>query len=417
MVAASTSAPAPAHAPPSRAAARSLIIVLSALTAVSPLATDMYVPGFPALGRALHASSSAVQLTMTAFLAGLVIGQLVIGPISDGLGRRRLLIGSVAGFVVLSVAAAVAPNVTVLTGVRFLQGVAGAGGMVLARAVLTDTFHGADLPKYFAVLAQIMGVAPVAAPILGGLVLSVSTWRAIFVVLAAIGVALLFAVLRFVPESLPPERRHGGGIGSTFRAMGGLLGFRAFTGYVLVLGFAAATLFTYIAGSSFVFEDIHGLSATVYSLIFATNAAGMLIAGATFGRLAPRVGLNKLLTVGVVLALAGSLAQVVLRLTVGETLIGTWITLFVTIGSIGLIFPAATSIAQAITRRTPGAASALLGGCQFLLGALASPLVGLFGTASSLPMAVIMLISMIAAAAALFGLARPWQGYGEPNAG
>lgn len=280
----------PSSSPPQpspRTTAHGLILVLGALTAVAPLATDMYVPGFPALGRALHASSSSVQLTMTAFLAGLVVGQLIIGPISDGIGRRKLLIAGATGFTLFSIACALAPNIAVLTGARFLQGVAGAAGMVLARAVLTDRFHGAELPRYFALLSQIMSVAPIAAPILGGAVLSFSTWRTVFAVLTVMGIALLLGVLRKVPESLSPDRRHHNGIGSTFRAMGTLLHHRAFMGYVLVLGFASAALFTYIAGSSFVFEDIHGVSASTYSLIFATNALGMLIAGAVFSRLSP----------------------------------------------------------------------------------------------------------------------------------
>jgi len=410
--------PAPAAAPvptPSGASPRGLIIVLGALTAVAPLATDMYVPGFPALGRTLHSSSSAVQLTMTAFLAGLVVGQLVIGPISDGIGRRRLLIGGAIGFAAFSIACALAPNIGALTGARFLQGVTGAAGMVLARATITDRVAGVELSRHFALLAQVMGVAPIAAPILGGAVLSVSGWRAIFLLLAVLGVLLLLGVLRKVPESLPPERRQRNGIGSTFRSMGALLKHRAFVGYVLVLGFAAAALFSYIAGSSFVFEDLHGVSASMYSLIFATNAVGMLIAGACFSRLAPRLRLNTLLTAGVAVAASGALAQVVLRLVLGETLAGTWITLFITVSGIGLVFPATMSIGQSLARHAPGAASALLGGLQFLLGALASPLVGLFGTGSSLPMALIMLTATACAMLALFGLARPWEGSGEPT--
>jgi Bcr/CflA subfamily drug resistance transporter len=410
---ASTTSTAPA--PPVRASARGLILVLAALTAVAPLATDMYVPGFPALGRTLHASSSAVQLTMTAFLAGLVVGQLIIGPISDGIGRRGLLIGGTTGFAAFSVLCALAPNITVLTGARFLQGAAGAAGMVLARAVITDRFHGAELPRYFAMLAQIMGIAPIAAPILGGAVLSVASWRAVFIVLAVLGLLLLLGVLRKAPESLPPERRQHDGIASTFKAMGTLLKHRAFLGYALTLGFSAAALFSYIAGSSFVFEDLHGVSASMYSLIFASNAFGMLIAGASFSRLAPRLRLNTLLTAGVTIAATGAVAQVVLRLTLGETLAGTWITLFVTITGVGLVFPATMSIGQALARHAPGAASAVLGGLQFLLGALAAPLVGLFGSGSSLPMALIMLIATACAMLALLALARPWQGNGEPR--
>ncbi|MFI6039491.1 multidrug effflux MFS transporter [Streptomyces sp. NPDC051315] len=404
-----------APVPPSGRAAGALVAVLAALTAVAPLATDMYVPGFPAMGDALGVSTSAVQLTMTAFLAGLVVGQLLIGPLSDGLGRRRLLICGSAGFVLFSILCTVAPNVTVLTGARFLQGVAGAAGMVLARAVLTDRFQGADLPRYFAVLSQIMGVAPIAAPVLGGAILGVSTWRAVFAVLAVLGVLLLLAVVRAVPESLPPEHRRGGGFASTFRAMGSLLGRRAFMGYVLVVAFVSAALFAYISGSSFVFESLHGVSATTYSLIFATNAVGMLLGGAVFSRLARRRRLNTLLTAGVGVCLLGALAQVLLVVTVGETLAGTWITLFVTAGGIGVVFPGGMSIGQAVGRAAPGAASALLGGLQFLLGALASPLVGLFGEDSSLPMALIMLIAVAAAALALAVLARPWQGHGEPD--
>ncbi|MGW0580120.1 multidrug effflux MFS transporter [Streptomyces sp. NPDC002920] len=400
----------------SRRPAAALVAVLGALTAVAPLAIDMYVPGFPSMGDALGASSSAVQLTMTAFLAGLVVGQLIIGPLSDGLGRRGLLISGSAGFVFFSLACAVAPSIAVLTGARFLQGVAGAAGMVLARAVLTDRFHGADLPRYFAVLSQVMGVAPIAAPVLGGAILSVATWRAVFAALAVLGVLLLLAVLRAVPESLPPERRHGRGVASTFGAMGSLLARRTFMGYVLVVALAAAALFTYISGSSFVFENLHGVSPTTYSLIFATNAVGMLIAGAVFARLAGRgVRLNTLLTAGVGISLLGALAQVLQVVVVGETLVGTWITLFVTVSGIGMVFPGGMSIGQTVGRAAPGAASALLGGLQFFLGALASPLVGLFGEDSSLPMALIMLIAVAAAGLALVGLARPWQGHGEPD--
>ncbi|MBK3564168.1 multidrug effflux MFS transporter [Streptomyces sp. MBT62] len=408
---------APAAVDPTRRAAVALVAVLAALTAVAPLATDMYVPGFPAMGDALGASGSAVQLTMTAFLAGLVVGQLLIGPISDSLGRRGLLLSGTAAFTVFSVACALAPNVGLLAGARFLQGLAGAAGMVLARAVLTDRFHGAELPRYFAVLSQIMGVAPVAAPVLGGAVLAVSTWRAVFVVLTVLGGLLLLGVLRKVPETLPPERRHAGGIAQTFRAMGALLGRRTFMGYVLVLAFISAALFAYISGSSFVFENLHGVSVTTYSLIFASNAVAMLIAGATFSRLAGRVRLNTLLTAAVGVAGIGALAQVVLVLTVGETLAGTWISLFVTAGGIGMVFPSTLSIGQALGRAAPGAASALLGGLQFLFGALAAPLVGLFGEDSSLPMAVIMLIAVVAAGVALVGMARPWEGQGEPTAG
>ncbi|MFJ6466453.1 multidrug effflux MFS transporter [Streptomyces sp. NPDC091387] len=412
--AASQAAPPTPLASPRQVSA--LVAVLGALTAVAPLATDMYVPGFPSMGAALHASSSAVQLTLTAFLAGLVVGQLLIGPMSDGWGRRRLLLSGVAGFILFSLLCAVAPNVELLTAARFLQGVAGAAGMVLARAVITDCFRGADVPRYFALLSQVIGIAPIAAPVIGGAVLSFSTWRTVFLVLAVIGALLLAAVLRKVPETLPPERRHSGGLAGTLRTMGTLLTHRAFMGYVLVLGFTSAALFAYISGSSFVFENVHGVSATVYSLIFASNAVGMLIAGATFARLSRRVRMNTLLTAGLMVSGAGAVALLVVPALAGTTLAATWICLFFTMAGIGLVFPATMSIGQTLGRVAPGAASALLGGLQFLFGALASPLVGVFGEDTATPMAVIVLTALALAGLALILLARPWLSHGEITA-
>ncbi|MFJ2740803.1 multidrug effflux MFS transporter [Streptomyces sp. NPDC087440] len=402
-----TPAPGRSNAP------TALILVLGALTAVAPLAIDMYVPGFPTMGAALHTSSSAVQVTMTAFLVGLVVGQLVIGPLSDGIGRRKPLLAGTAGFLLVSLVCAVAPNIETLTVARFFQGVAGAAGMVLARAIITDRFHGADIPRYFALLSQILGVAPVAAPVLGGGILAVSTWRAVFVALAALGVLLLLAVLAKVPESLPPERRRSGGLREAFGAMGTLCRDRAFLGYVLTLGFAAGALFAYVSGSSFVFESLHDVSPTTYALIFASNAMGMLVAGGVFGKLAGRVRINTLLCTGVGISLVGAVAQLVLLAALGETLAGTWISLFVILLGVGLIFPATMTLGQTLGRRSPGAASAFLGGLQFLLGAVASPLVGLFGEDSSAPMAAIMLTGVTAAAISLCCLARPWRGAGE----
>lgn len=396
--------------PPRSVAA--FIGILGALTAVAPFATDMYVPGFPELGRALHASDSAVQLSMTAFLAGLVVGQMVIGPLSDGLGRRRLLLPGTVLFAVLSLVCAFAPNVQVLIVARFLEGLAGAAGMVLAQAVVTDWFHGPELPRYFSMLSMVMGVAPVAAPVLGGAILSVASWRVVFVVLAFFGVLLFLGALFGVRESLPRERRHQGGVAVTFRAMGQLLGHRAFVGCMLTLAFSAAAMFSYIAGSSFVIQNLYGVSATQYSLIFAVNAAGMLLAGWTFGALSRRLSVGTILMAGAAVALVGTLLQVALLAAGGGGLAGTCACLFVALFGIGSVFPASMTLGQSLGREASGAASALLGGVEFLLGALASPLVGVFGTGSPMPMAVIMLSAMLCAALVLVFLTRPWRTHG-----
>jgi DHA1 family bicyclomycin/chloramphenicol resistance-like MFS transporter len=170
---------------------------------VGPLAIDMYIPGFPAMSRTLHTTSSAIQLTLTAFLAGVVVGQIVIGPVSDSLGRRGLLIGGCAGFALVALACAFAPGIGTIIAARFLLGFAAAAGIVLARAVITDRFHGPEVPRHFALLSQIMSVAPVAAPVIGGAILSVSSWRVVFGALCLAGILLLVAVLVKVPESLP----------------------------------------------------------------------------------------------------------------------------------------------------------------------------------------------------------------------
>ncbi|MFJ9738569.1 multidrug effflux MFS transporter [Streptomyces sp. NPDC101166] len=389
-----------------------LIAVLGALTAVAPLATDMYVPGFPELGQALHARESAVQLSMTAFLAGLVLGQLVIGPLSDGLGRRRLLLPGTALFAVLSLVCALVPDVQTLIAVRFLEGVAGAAGMVLAQAVVTDWFQGPELPRYFSLLSMVLGLAPVTAPLLGGAILSVASWRAVFVVLAFIGILLFLAALFGVRESLPSERRRQGGARLTFRAMGRLLCHRAFVGCVLAQAFSAAALFTYIAGSSFVFENLYAMSATRYSLIFAANAAGMVLAGWVFGALSRRLPVGALLTAGVAVALAGALLHVTLFAAGGSGLAATWACLFISLFGIGIVFPASMSLGQSLGRKASGATSALLGGVEFLFGALASPLVGVLGTGSPLPMAFIMLSALLCAALAVVFLTRPWRAHG-----
>jgi len=390
-----------------------IIIALALLTAVGPLSIDMYVPGFPAMGRTLGASSSSVQLTMTAFLAGIVGGQLVVGPISDAIGRRRLLLGGTLAYALLSAACAVAPNVQLLIVCRLLQGLCGAIGMVLSKAVLTDRYAGPALPRVFALLSQIMGIAPVVAPVLGGLVLAVADWRMVFGVLAAVGVLQFVLVLIMVPESLPEQQRHPGRLGRSFGLMGSLLLDRSFVGYMIVAGFSGAALFSYISTSSFIFEGIHHVAASAYSLIFASNAIGLVIAGQIFARLSRRLRLNRLLVLGLLVALTATVAQLILLALLGETLLGTWICLFCTMLGAGIMMPASQTIGQMIGRDSPGSAAALLGATNFLFGAAASPIAGLFSRNSSLPMALIMLGAYLGGMLGLLLLARPWLGRGE----
>ncbi|MFG1680448.1 multidrug effflux MFS transporter [Nonomuraea sp. NPDC049269] len=379
-----------------------LIIVLAALTAVAPLAIDMYVPGFPSLARSFGTRASSVQLSLTAFLVGLAAGQLLLGPVSDAVGRRRVLLVGAALFTVLSLACAVSPGIEIFDAARLLQGVAGAAGMVVARAVLTDRFHGTpEAGRHFATLSAIVFMAPVAAPVLGGAILDIGSWRLVFTALAGFGVLLIAGLLAWVPESLPTDRRRSGGVTGVVKAITMLAGRRALVGYVLASSFTGAALFTYIAGSTFVFQNVYGLSAVRYSLVFATNALGMLASSVLFGRLSARVRVDTLLVAGLAVAGTGTAALVASLVTTGGSVAATWACLFVTVAGLGTALPATTTVVQSLGHDAPGAASGLLGGSQFILGAAASPLSGLLGD-GTVSMAVIMLTAFGLAALSLF---------------
>jgi DHA1 family bicyclomycin/chloramphenicol resistance-like MFS transporter len=394
---------------------RAMILTLGGLTAVGPLAIDMYVPAFPEMTVDLSASNSAIQASITTFLLGLIVGQLLIGPASDGLGRRRLLLAGTGGFVVLSVVCALSPTAWVLIIARLLLGLFGAAGLVLSRAVIIDSYEGTAVARNFSVLTVILGVAPVAAPVIGGLIVGFTTWRVVFFVLAAFGLALLGCVIRWVPESLPAARRDPAGITRALTSMRALLTHRTFMGYVLVLATGSASLFAYVAASSFVFQDFYDISVGIYTIIYASNACAALIASSLFGLLARRVRLNTLLSAGVLLSLAATAVLLGIDTATGGVLAASWALLFAAMFGFGLIITGSMALGQTVASDVPGAASAVLGGAQFILGAIISPVLGASGAADPLPMALVMVCGFAAATAALFILARPWHGHGEPT--
>lgn len=384
---------------------RALVVALGALTAFGPLSLDMYLPGLPDLSRDLGTSASMAQLTLTACMIGLAAGQLLAGPLSDARGRRRPLLIGLALYALASALCAVAPSIWTLVPLRFVQGAAGAAGIVIARAVVRDLHEGDAAARFYALLTLVNGLAPILAPIVGGQLLGVTDWRGIFWVLAAIGVALFLVGWRWVPETLPAADRHGGGLRETTGVFGRLLRDRVVMGYVLAQGFGSAMMFCYIADSPFVVQDIHGLSAQAFSVVFAVNAVGIVAFAQLSGALVGRVSSRRLLHAGIWMGLVGALGLLA-AVALGAGLAGILPAFFVIVSSGGLVGPNATALALAGDPRTAGSAAALLGLTQFALGAAFAPLAGLGGTETALPLALVTAGLGVASASALL-LARP----------
>ena len=384
-------------------------LLLGGFTAFGPLSMDLYLPAFPLLADEFGTTDAAVQLTLTADVIGLLIGQLILGPLSDQWGRRRLLLGSTLVCAIASVLCALAPSIGALVGWRFLQGLAGAGGIVLARAIAADVARGVAAARLFSLFMTVSSVAPILAPVIGGAMLSLTgSWQPMFYLLAIVCLVLTAIAWKALPETLPADRRHAGGLRETGRAFGTLMKDRVFVGYALTVAFAYASLFGYISGSSFVLQDRYGLSPMQFSLVFAANAAGMIALGLLNARLVKRIPVRRLLVLGLVVS---SIAGVGLLLTLGTAIgaglgvIGVLVPLFVVVATRGLISANATVLG---VQRAPaaGAASAVLGACMFGGGILVSPLLAL-ADGNAVPMAAVVAGGAIAALVATAVLARP----------
>ncbi|MCF1596113.1 multidrug effflux MFS transporter [Streptomyces muensis] len=387
-------------------------LILGGLTATPPLAMDMYLPALPEVTRALHAPAATVQLTLTACLAGMALGQLVVGPMSDRWGRRRPLLAGLALYVVATALCAFAPTVEFLVAFRLAQGLAGAAAIVIARAVVRDLYDGVAMARFFSTLMLISGVAPIVAPLIGGQILRVTDWRGVFVVLTVVGVLLAALVWRKLPETLAPQDRHSGGVGEALRAMRGLLADRAFAGYTLAGGFAFAALFAYIAASPFVIQEIYGASPQTFSLLFGLNSVGLVVIGQINGKvLVGRVSLDRVLGVGLAVVVLAATALLLMSLDVfGEAgLVPVAAALFVLMSAMGVTLPNTQALALLRTKHAAGSASALLGTSSFLIGAVASPLVGIAGEDTAVPMAVVQLAAALVALACFMGMCRPWN--------
>ncbi len=398
--------PRAASAPRPQDSRLRLILMLGALSAFAPLSIDMYLPALPTISRDFETGASEVQLTLSAFFFGLALGQAIIGPLSDAFGRRRPLLIGLAAYGLASLLCALSPSVGALVGFRFVQGFAGAAGIVVARAIVRDLHTGVAAARFMSVLMLVSGLAPILAPIIGGQLLKVAPWQGIFVVLSVFAALLLAVIARGFGETLPPERRQTDGLRGTIVAFRGLLTDRLFVGYALSCGLSLGSVFAYIAGSSFIFQEVYGVSPQAFSLIFGLNAVGLVIAGQVNGRLVGRVEPLKLLTLGLLASSLAGMTLLAVVLSGSRSIFAIVPPLFVIITSVGFVMPNATVLALAGSPRTAGSASALLGVLQFALGAAVAPLVGIAGSATALPMALVIAVLGASALAALLVLTR-----------
>ncbi|RJE88545.1 Bcr/CflA family efflux MFS transporter [Paenibacillus sp. 1011MAR3C5] len=373
-----------------------IALILGALSGIGPLSIDMYLPALPTLAGELGASASVAQLSLTACLLGIALGQLIVGPISDVTGRRKPLLIGIAVYAVVSLLCVISPNIWTFIALRFVQGLAGAAGIVIARASVRDLYSGVELTKFFALLMLINGAAPILAPMIGAEILNFTSWRGVFAVLSVSGLLMMAAIYFGLKETLPMERRQSGGLGNTLRIFRKLTGDRVFMGYAMTQGFMMAAMFAYISGSSFVLQEIYNVTPRTYSYIFGLNGIGIIIASQIAGRLAGKVEARKLLISGLAMAGCGSvllLATAFLKLDLPMIVAG----FFLVVSSLGITSATTTSLALQDQGQTAGSASALLGMLSFIFGGLAAPLVGLGGEGTAVPLAIVISSLVLAA--------------------
>lgn len=381
-----------------------LTFFLGVMSAMAPLATDMYLPALPVLQADLGVSASVAQLTLTMTMIGMALGQILIGPLSDRYGRKRPLLIGMFGFTIAAVGCTLAESVPVFLAFRFLMGFAGASGIVISRAIARDVAEGPELTRFFAILMMVNGLAPIIAPVIGGQILLFSSWRGVFVLLIFIGLFQAGATVVY-RETLPKDRRFGG-VAESFRKFPQLLRDRYIAGHCLVQCFVFGAFFSYLAGSSFLFQNIYHVSPQVYSLIFGGIGVGLLVIGMVPARLAGRVPDVDLLRwsiriplVGSVLLLAGFLA--------GAPIWYTLPVLFVTIVPLSVMGTASFSLALSRQGKNAGSTSALIGFAQMILGGCMMPVVGIAGDHTAVPMGIIMCMGYLLANVAFGRLVAP----------
>ncbi|MGW5878907.1 Bcr/CflA family efflux MFS transporter [Nocardiopsis terrae] len=392
-----------------------LALLLALLTVLGPLNIDMYLPAFPEISADLGANASRVQLSLTACLVGLAVGQVVIGPLSDARGRRGPLLVCLALFVLASALCALAPDTAVLVLGRFLQGFTASAGVVLSRAVVRDVFDGASLTRFFALIMAVVAVAPMVAPVLGGgvLWLPFTDWRSVFWTLALLGVVIVLVVALRLPETLPRERRIPGTPGGSLRTMGALLRDRRYLGYTLVVGLLHGGSFAYVAGTPFVYQDLYGVSPQVFGVLFGVNGIAIILGSTAVGRLSERFGERSLLRLAVATAVAATSVVLATALLQGP-LVLLVVPIFVYMSCMGMVLTGSFALAMEGQENRAGSAGSLLGALPMLIGAAVAPLVGL-DESTAVPMGALLFGTSALGLLVMATMTRPPARAGEPD--
>lgn len=381
-----------------RPVGRLLPTLLLVLTVFGPISMDLYLPVLPALTDELGAATSVAQLTVTACLIGLALGQLVTGPASDRFGRSAPLYLGVVAYAATSLLCALSPTVETLIAARFVQGLAGGAGIVISQATGRDVYSGGALIRFYGRVTVAGGLAAVVGPLLGGQLAAVTDWRGLFVFLAAAGAVILALVALVFRETHPPAARTSGGA-ATRRDVAALLRTRAFTSAVLTQGFAYAALFAYLSGATFVLQGMYGLSPQQYALAFGLNSAGFMVSGYVAGLAAERWSVAGTLVLGLAVTALGALGLLAGGLF-GAPLAMVVVSLVLLACGVAAVTPPSTTVALADHPRAAGTASSLLGMARFAFGAVSAPCVGVAGAATMLPLGVTTVVCVALAAAA-----------------
>ncbi|GEK35266.1 multidrug effflux MFS transporter [Kurthia sibirica] len=373
-----------------------LVLILGSLSAFGPLSMDMYLPSLPTVATDLHTTTSTAQLSLTACLLGLAFGQLFFGPLSDKIGRRKPLLITLILYSTASLLCGLANSIELLIVMRFIQGFTGAAGIVISKAAARDLYSGKDLTKFIALLALVNGVAPIVAPLFGGIILSFAQWHFVFYTLAIIGLVMLVAVIWKLPETLPVAERVQGNILAPYKSFPKILKDKSFMNFAISQALIMTCLFAYIAGSPFVLQKMYGLTAVEFSATFAINGVGIIIATQITARLASTIAEQSLLRFGTLLATIGS----TLLLIVAVNRLSIWLlmlSLLLIVAAVGIVTTTAFSLAMQNQGKQAGSASALLGLLAFVGGSIVSPLVGIAGEDTAIPMALVIFVCALVA--------------------